>query len=210
MIRSYLLLVFCVTVWGSNFVVGAVLTDLFPPQLLAVFRLSLTSAIYIGMAAAARRIEMPSWQDWKLLLPIGAMNVLVNQSAFYIGLQDADPTTSSLLLSLSPIIIGFLAALFLKERITKRMVLGSAAALCGVFFVVGKGGSIHLSVAELWIVAAMLSFCIGTILTRKLMERRDPFFVTAYATVIGTVMIMPVAFWRETSRICMPGYGHGC
>ncbi|MDF2719738.1 MAG: EamA-like transporter family protein [Paenibacillus sp.] len=197
MVRSYLLLLFCVTVWGSNFVFGAILVDNFPPMLLAVTRLLLTCSIYVVMAAASRRFEMPTRQDWKLLVPIGAMGVLVNQSCFYIGMQDADPTSSSLLLSLSPIVIGLLAAVFLGERLTLRMSVGSVVAVSGVFFVVSKGGSIHLSVGELWIFGAMLSFTIATILTRKLLERRDAFFVTAYSTVIGTVMLIPVAFARD-------------
>lgn len=197
MIRSYLLLLFCVTVWGSNFVFGAILVDNFPPMLLAVTRLLLTCSIYTAMAAAFGRFEMPSREDWKLLVPIGAMGVLVNQSCFYIGLQDADPTSSSLLLSLSPIAIGLLAAVFLRERLSVRMAVGSVVALSGVFFVVNKGGSIHLSVGELWICGAMLSFTVATILTRKLMERRDAFFVTAYSTCIGTALLAPVALMRE-------------
>lgn len=197
MLRSYLLLLFCVTVWGSNFVFGAILVDNFPPMLLAVTRLMLTCTVYVIMAVASRRFELPTRQDWKLLVPIGAMSVLVNQSCFYIGMQDADPTSSSLLLSLSPIAIGLLAAVFLKERLTLRMAIGSVIAVSGVFFVVSKGGSLQLSVGELWIFGAMLSFTVATILTRKLMERRDAFFVTAYSTVIGTAMLIPVAFARD-------------
>ncbi|MBD2860476.1 DMT family transporter [Paenibacillus sp. IB182363] len=196
MARSYLLLLVCVTIWGSNFVFGAILVDHFPPMLLSVSRLLLTSSVYVVMAMAARRFEWPVWKDWKLLLPLGAANAL-NQICFYTGMQDADPTTSSLLLSLSPIMIGLLAPLFLSEKITLRMGIGSAIALSGVFFVVGKGGSIHLSAGELWIVGAMLTFVASTILTRKLMERRDAFFVTSYATVSGTAMLIPVALLRE-------------
>jgi len=197
MAKAYSLLIFCVIIWGSNFVVGAVLVDRFPPMLLSVTRLLLTSIVYIVMAAAARRFEWPSLRDWKLLLPIGAISVLANQACFYIGMQDADPTTSSLLLSLSPITIGLLAAVVLRERLTLAMAVGSIVALAGVYFVVGRGGTIRLSAGELWIVGAMLSFSIGMILTRKLLERRDSFFVTAYSTVIGTGLLVPVALVRD-------------
>ncbi len=43
-------------------------------------------------------------------------------------LETADPTTSALILATAPVLTGFLAAIFLKERFTLRMVVGSLLA----------------------------------------------------------------------------------
>lgn len=197
MLYSYLLLLFCVTVWGSNFIFGAILVDHFPPMLLAVTRLLFTCCIYAVMAVVTRRFELPKWSDLILLVPIGVAGILTNQMFFYIGLQDANPTTSALLLSLSPIVIGFLAAVFLREKVNIRMICGSLLALSGVFFVVGSGGAFQLARGEWLMFGAMLAFAVSTVLTRKLLERRDAFFVTAYSTAIGTALLIPVALIRE-------------
>jgi drug/metabolite transporter (DMT)-like permease len=197
MVRSYMLLLFCVTVWGSNVVFGAILVQEFPPMLLAVARLLVTTAVYACIGFSARYLPKPTLQDLRLLVPIGLLGTVINQTSFYIGLQYADPTTSALLLSLSPVMIGFLAAVFLRERITARMAAGSVAAIIGVFAVVGKGGTLQLNVGELLMIAAMLSFSVSTVLVRKLILRRDPFFVTAYSTMIGTAALLPISLGLE-------------
>jgi drug/metabolite transporter (DMT)-like permease len=197
MLRSYAWLVFCVTVWGSNFVFGAILVSEFPPMLLAITRLAITSSFFVCFAWSTGRIVKPTKRDWKYLIPISLLT-LINQSSFYIGLQYADPTTSSLIISISPIAVSLLAAVFLKERLTVRMSIGSVVAVTGVFFVVGSGGSLHISFGELLMVFAMMSFAISMILTRKLTEFRDPFFATSYGTVLGAGMLLPIALVRDS------------
>lgn len=197
MLRSYAWLVFCVTVWGSNFVFGAILVEQFPPMLLAIARLSVTCTFYIVFAWSTGRIVKPNRRDWMLLVPL-ALLTMVNQSSFYIGLQYADPTVSALITAMSPIAVSLLAAVFLKERMTVRMAFGSVVAVTGVFFVVGSaGGGGSFSKGELLMVAAMMSFAVSMILTRKLTEFRDPFFATSYATVLGSGLLLPVALIRE-------------
>lgn len=197
MLRSYALLAFCVTVWGSNFVFGAMLVEQFPPMLLSITRLCFTSTFYICYAWATGRLIAPTLRDLKLIIPLALIGTVVNQSSFYIGLQTADPTTSALILALSPITVGLLAAVFLRERFTARMAAGSVVALLGVLFVLGKGSGFHLSYGELCMVLAMLSFSVSVIFVRKLTAFRDPFFATVYGTVLGTGMLVPLALSRE-------------
>lgn len=197
MLRSYAWLVFCVTIWGSNFVFGAILVEQFPPMLLAIARLSVTSTFYVCFAWATSRIVKPTRRDWKFLIPLSLLT-LVNQSSFYIGLQHADPTVSSLITALSPIAVSLLAAIFLRERMTLRMAIGSVVAVMGVFFVVGSGKGLTISVGEIWMLIAMLTFAVSMVLTRKFTEFRDPFFATSYTTVLGASMLLPVALIRDS------------
>jgi drug/metabolite transporter (DMT)-like permease len=166
-------------------------------MLLAISRLAITSIFFVCFAWSTGRLVKPTKRDWKYLVPI-ALLTLINQSSFYIGLQYADPTTSSLIISISPIAVSLLAAVFLKERLTVRMSIGSVVALTGVFFVVGSGGSLSISAGETFMVLAMLSFAISMILTRKLTELRDPFFATSYGTVLGAGLLLPIALVRDS------------
>lgn len=197
MIRSYLLLLFCVTCWGSNFVLGSILVHEFPPLLLSAFRLTVTSLFFISYAWATKKLKYLNPRDYVLLIPLGFIGTLLNQAAFFTGLETVNATTAALILSLAPITTALLASVFLKEIITRRMVLGSIVAIMGIFFVVGKSDGLKISSGILYILLAMLTFAVSIVMMRKLTERIDPFVATVYSTVIGSSMFIPVAVIKE-------------
>ncbi|PZE20169.1 DMT family transporter [Paenibacillus xerothermodurans] len=197
MVRSYILLLFCVTCWGSNFVFGSILIHEFPPLLLSAIRLSATSLTLFIYVRLAKKLGNVVRRDFMLLIPLGIIGTLCNQAAFFTGLQTVDATTASLILSLAPITVAVLAAVFLKEALTKQMVAGSVTAIVGIFFVVGKSENMQLSIGLLFIFLAMLTFAISIIFMRKLTERIDPFTATVYSTLIGSGMVIPVAVIKE-------------
>ncbi|WP_137670264.1 DMT family transporter [Paenibacillus naphthalenovorans] len=197
MIRSYLLLLFCVTCWGSNFVFGSILVNEFPPLLLAALRLTMTSLFLVAYAWSTKKLKYLNPRDYLLLIPLGFIGTLLNQAAFFTGLETVNATTASLILSLAPITIALLASVFLKEAITGRMIAGSIVAILGIFFVVGKSDGLNVSIGTVYILFAMLTFAVSIIMMRKLTERIDPFVATVYSTVIGSGMVIPVAVIKE-------------
>lgn len=198
MLKTYALLVFCVICWGSNFVFGAILVQQFPPLLVSAFRLVFTSLVLVGIALYLGKLRKLPMRAWKILIPLGLIGTLLNQSAFFTGLQTTDSTTASLIMSLTPIMTAFLAAIFLKESIAPRVYVGSAIAVGGVYLVVGNGAGIQLTMGVLYIFIAMLTFAISIILTRKLTDMLDPYATTVFSTLVGTAFIVPVAFSVES------------
>jgi drug/metabolite transporter (DMT)-like permease len=195
--RSYLLLLLCVTLWGCNFVFGSILVKHFPPLHLSAFRLGTTTLFLCAYAAATRRFTRLTARDILYMLPLAVVGYLMNQVAFFTGLQTTGATTAALILSLSPICTALLARLFLKEPFTLRMAIGSVIALAGVFFVVGNGSGLHISVGIWLMVVAMATFSVSVILMRKLTESLDAFAATVYSTILGFGFILPTALWRE-------------
>lgn len=195
--RSYLLLLLCVTLWGSNFVFGSVLVKEFPPLHLSAFRLLATTLFLCAYAGATRRFSRLTLRDILYLLPLTVFGYLMNQVSFFTGLQTTDATTAALILSLAPIFTALLARLFLKEPFTKRMAIGSFVALAGVFFVIGKASGLHLSVGVWLLIVAMVTFSFSVIMMRKLTETLDAFAATVYSTILGCGMVFPTALWRE-------------
>jgi len=193
MIRSYLLLLFCVTLWGSNFVFGSILVQHFPPLFLADVRLLCTSIFLVTYAYYAKKFVKIGRKEWGLLILLGLVGTLANQTAYFNGLLTTDATTASLILSLTPIVTGALASLFLKEKFTARMMVGASLALIGTFFVVGIGVKLTSSKGILLIMIAMITFSCSMVITRKLTETIQPFIATVYSTVVGTLFLTPAA-----------------
>ncbi|MED1800987.1 DMT family transporter [Brevibacillus porteri] len=191
MLRSYLLLIFCVTAWGSNFVFGKMLVAEFSPLFLSAMRL-LFIVLFL-LIWSRGRLKMPKLTrtDWFLLAVLGVVGVFINQWSFYKGLVTADPTTSALILALTPITTALLAALFLKESLTGRMAIGSVIGTSGVLFVIYTGAELHFDVGILWIILTMLTFATSIILVRLLGHRLPPLVTTLVSNLIGFGSMLP-------------------
>lgn len=195
-LKGYTWLTFCVVVWGSNFVFGKILVQDFSPALLTALRLLFIVLFLGGVSLYKKHFKRISKSDFLAVFLLGIIGVLINQWSFFVGLQTADPTTSALILAMTPILTGLLAAFFLKEKLTIRMLLGSIVAITGIYFVVTKGhlSSLHVDKGLIWIVVTMITFAIMIIMTRMLSKRIDALTITLYSNVVGFIMSIPLVF----------------
>ncbi len=205
LLKSYFWLTFCVVMWGSNFVFGKILMQYFSPSIVTMLRLLMIVLFLISLSFFYRSNQKIAFKkDLVLLLLLGIIGVFLNQWSFFAGLETADPTTAALILATTPIVTGFLAAIFLKEKITLRMVFGSLVAMIGIFYVVTNGSlaSVQIDKGLIWIVVTMVTFALMIIMTRYLGQRIDPFTITLYSNVIGFLISLPFAvFVDKPTRI---------
>ena len=200
MLKAYSWLILCVVVWGSNFVFGKMLVQDFSPALLTMLRLLFIVLFLIGLSSYKKNFKRVNKSDLLAIFFLGVIGVFINQWSFFVGLQTADPTTSALILATTPILTSLLAAIFLKEKLTIRMLMGSIVAIIGIYFVVAKGNlsSLHIDKGLLWIVVTMITFAIMIIMTRLLSQRIDPLTITLYSNVVGFIVSIPFAFSLDT------------
>ncbi|PIC77250.1 EamA family transporter [Sporosarcina sp. P19] len=200
MLKAYAWLTLCVMVWGSNFVFGKMLVQDFSPALLTSLRLLFIVLFLIGLSLYKLHVKRLNKYDLLAVLFLGVFGVFINQWSFFAGLETADPTTSALILATTPILTAVLAAIFLKEKLTIRMLFGSIVAIIGIYFVVAKGNisSLHIDKGLWWIVVTMITFAMLIIVTRLLSNRMDPLAITLYSNVVGLVISVPFIFLLDT------------
>ncbi len=169
---------------------------------LSAYRLVISSMFLMGYLILSKRMIRLTARDIIYLIPIAFIGMLLHQVSFFTGLQTIDATTASLILSLSPIFTAILARVFLRESFTLRMAVGSLVALTGVFFVVSQGKGLHLSLTTGMgiMFICMLAFSGSTILMRKLTQKMDALQATAYSTLLGCLLVCPVALWQEPNE----------
>ncbi len=199
-LKAYALLTICVVVWGSNFVFGKILVQDFSPTLLTMLRLLFIVLFLSGLSFYKKQFKRVKSKDLLSVVFLGIIGVFINQWSFFVGLQTADPTTSALILATTPILTSFLAAIFLKEKLTLQMLMGSVVAIIGIYFVVAKGNvsSIQIDNGLLWIVLTMVTFAVMIIMTRLLSHRINPLTITLYSNIVGLIVSIPFAFSLDT------------
>lgn len=88
----------------------------------------------------ARRIPLPRGQTLLGLMAMGAVGYVGQSMCYFNALLYASASLVSLLLYLYPVLVAGLAALFLKERLTKWSLAALALALVGATLTIGVVG----------------------------------------------------------------------
>lgn len=200
---TYLILLFCVVAWGSNFVFGSILVTVFDPSLIAFFRLIFILIFLFFMTFRINKTKKLTLHNYFWLAVAGFIGVSLNQWSFYASLQFTEPVTASLILALSPIVTSLISSYWFKDRKTFRFWGGSLVALLGVWLVITKGSFLVPSIGkgELLIGLTMLSFSVFLIFVQHLSKTIHPVTITWYSNVFGLIGLLPFVPWEDTHRV---------
>jgi drug/metabolite transporter (DMT)-like permease len=193
----YLLLALAALLWSGNFVVGRAVHGRIPPVGLAFWRWTVALAILVPLAGRSLRAQ---WRTilgaWRILLPLGILGVGNFNLFVYVGLQETSATNALLLQSACPALIVAIAAATRLARATPRQLAGIAVSLAGVVTIVAggaPGGLAALSFArgDLWVLAAVLSWALYTLLLRRRPAGVDPLALLTALVAVGVAWIAP-------------------
>jgi drug/metabolite transporter (DMT)-like permease len=130
--------------------------------------------------------------------------IAINQLLFLKGLSLTYPIHASLLMLTTPILIVFIAAWLLKERIGIFKIAGLALGITGAaVLVLAKGGTANRSdvvLGDILIITNAVSYTIYFILVKPLMLKYNPVMIMRWIFTIGLVMILPFG-WLEFTQI---------
>lgn len=192
--KAFLSLFLVSVLWGCNYPISAYLLQGFSPVFLSTVRICFTSLFLLIVAMVHKGIRRPTCSEWKLLFGAGIFGTLINQTFYFTGLHHTTPANASLIIALAPIATIFLERIIFKVKFTIKKSTGALISLIGVFSIIGvAGGSIGISWGDLNIVVAMLCLSISLLFIRALSKTMNTYIITIYATVLGSVLMIPAA-----------------
>ncbi|WP_308637629.1 DMT family transporter [Paenibacillus silvisoli] len=136
----YLGLVFVAAIWGANFGVSRKAMETFDPILFAFLRFSISLPFFFLLLYIKEgSIRVPLKAALQLaaigLVGVTGLEIAVLYSIKYTTLANA----SLLNVAPWPIFAALLGPLFMKEKVTARLVVGGAAAMAGVCLIILGG-----------------------------------------------------------------------
>lgn len=189
----YVILALVVTAWGLNIVIVKYLTETAPPLLVAAVRMPLAGAALLPFVYRKYGWYKPTRKQWLLLLWIGVTSIFVHQLFLASGVMSTTATNASLILGLNPLTTALLAALFVGEKLSPRLLLGIMAGFAGVLIVVLSGASASIGLSgwgELIMFVSMLGYVAGGLLIKAVSATGLPTLVTtAYSTLLGGLLL---------------------
>lgn len=196
-VRAYLYLSLAALFWAGNFVVARGVHGDVPPVGLAFWRWVV--ALVILAVAARRRLAAEwrtIWRAWPVVLPLGILGVGNFNMLVYVGLQDTTATNGLLLQSACPAFIVAISSLVGAGYPSGRQVAGIATSLVGVATILARGAPGNLSAlafsrGDLWVLLAVLSWALYTLLLARRPAGVDPLALLAVLVLVGVLWMAP-------------------
>jgi len=139
-------------------------------------------------------------KDIPRFVTCAVLGVFLNQSLFVKGLSLTSSIHASLLSLVTPILIIFIAAWLLKERITLLKIAGVAAGIAGaVILIVMKDMShtaTNIVLGDVLVILNAIAYAFYLVLVRPLMQVYSPVHVIRWVFTIGMIFMVPFC-WHD-------------
>lgn len=139
-------------------------------------------------------------KDIPLFTLCSLAGVALNQTLFVKGLSLTSAIHASLLMLVTPILIIFIAAWLLKERITFLKIAGITIGLSGAAILISMKDISHTAtnivLGDTLVMLNAVTYAFYLVLVRPLMTRYSPIHVIRWVFTIGMIFMIPLG-WND-------------
>lgn len=192
-------------IYGINHTLAkGVMPHYVPPIGFIFLRVSGAAILFWGISFFGPK-EKIERKDWLRMLAAAVLGMVVNMLAFFKGLQLSTPINSSVLITISPILVVLLSALFLKERITWNKALGILLGFVGALGLVLFGAEIrqdapNIPLGNLLFIVNATAYAGYLIVVKKLLAKYHPFTLMKWLFTVAIFINLPITY-AEVSTI---------
>ena len=197
-----LLLVLATLLWGGNFVIGRAVAGDIPPITLAFLRWCVAFIVFLPIAYSRVKREWHMIKaNWPAVIVMAITGVACFNTLVYIGVYYTTSINASLMNSSTPIIIYILSFIFLKERLSKFQLIGTALSLAGVAFILSKGSletllSFSFNKGDLIVLIAVFCWGVYSLLVKQYAGRLPGYSTFLVTIALGVMMLLPFTIYE--------------
>ena len=205
----YVLLTLTPLFWAGNFVMARGLSEQIAPISLSYLRWSLALLILLPWALlrlwrARQQLRQSIW----IIIALAILGVANFNTFVYSGLQNTSAQNALLLLAPLPLYVALFEWLLERKSMSKLQSLGLSMAMGGMLIIISRGQwhsllKLDFSRGDLWIVAALLSWSIYSVLLKYRPKDIDGFTLFASMVLIAVIALTPF-FWFERHSLGQP------
>lgn len=188
---------FVTVLWSSSWVLirWGLDGEGLPPLTFAALRYGLASILVVAwMFAREREAARPAAMDRGTvggLVALGLFMYALTQGAQFVALDNQPAATTSLVLSLTPMLVAGAAAVSLSERPSPRQIAGTVLVALGAgFYFAGDLGAtaVGMVAATVGLAANVVAAILGRSINRR--AHLPAVVVTGYSMAIGSVLLV--------------------
>jgi drug/metabolite transporter (DMT)-like permease len=198
----YISVVLAMIFWGFTFVLYKFANESFRPVSIAFLRLFVSIFFLFGFALLFRRLGRIRKKDQKWFLLMALFEPFFYFLGEASGMTLVTPTVGAVIISTIPLIVPFGAYYLFSEKLTLLNLAGLVISFTGVVMVVlTRSGEISADPKGILLMFVAVISAVGyTMVVRKLVSDYNPITITAYQSLYGLVMFLPLFGFVEIPR----------
>ncbi|MDR1056127.1 MAG: DMT family transporter [Prevotellaceae bacterium] len=193
--RGHIAILAANILFGLNFAFAKnVGGDYISPEAFALVRIGLAALLFWMLAPFFPQGKL-SVNDYVRLFIAGLFGATINVYSFLKGIVYTSPVDSSIIMTLVPLTVLLLSALFLNEGITVAKLGGIILGAVGAIVLIAYSGTVDLSgdhvAGNLICLGCVLSYSLYLIIIKPLTEKMHPLAVMRWVFLFGFIQTAP-------------------
>lgn len=202
--KIYLLMVFAALCWSGAFIAGKLSVPYIPPFTLTFLRFFFATImlyiikkkVQIGEVYQFKRVDLP------IYLFTGIVGMVFYHAFFFTALQYTTAINSSIIAAMNPIFTVLIAYLYVKQKITKRMLLGIGISFMGVVLTITTGKldlllTLDFNRGDILMLIAVISWAAYSVFSKSKGGHIPAMALTYYSFLVCTIVCIPLVIWDK-------------
>ncbi len=180
---------------GFNIVANKFFVESIDPLIFTATRALLIGIIFffISLFIAKTKGKKFKSASWKSLTLIGIIGGSFAFWLFFTGLKMTTAGRAAFLHKTLPIYAAFFAFFFLKEKLSKKLLLSIVIVLCGLVVMELPEISLGINIGDMLVIAATILWALEYTLSKKLMlEKESNWVVTFSRMFFGSIILIAI------------------
>lgn len=190
---------------GFNIVANKFFVETIDPLVFTAMRALLIGTIFffISFFIAKNKKQKFKKTSWKKLFLIGIIGGSIAFWLFFTGLKITTAGKAAFLHKTLPLYAAIFAFFFLKEKISKKLLISLAVMLCGLIFMSFSKISFGLNLGDLLVIAATVLWALEYTISKKLMLKKESNWVITFSRMFfgSLILIAIIILTGKTSEI---------
>ena len=197
-LKSILLALLVILVWGSNFVVIKIGVTSIEPLIILGMRFLCAGLIFLPF------LKWPGWKQARMIMLVGLLMGPLHQGLLYVALETMPAGSVSLIMKSNVLMVTLIGWIFLKEKIGWRTWVGIFVGLLGVGVLISGPNLQTNPIGIILALASALFIALTYIAMKKVDEVHAPTYI-----VLMSLPVSPLIFltslgidgleWLETA-----------
>lgn len=195
--HGHVALFFANVIFGFNTpITRTIVPDVLSPYTMTFFRMAGAAILFWLISPFVKKENVPA-RDILLFFFASLFAIVLNQTAFIVGLSKTSPIDASLVITLLPIVTMLLSALLLKEPITWKKTIGIFIGASGALILIlnsnsnSEGNSI---IGNIIVLGSVTSFGLYLTFFKDLISRYSPFTAMKWMFLFAALLTLPMGF----------------